>query len=230
MVVTLESQHARRPDVKIRAATLTIALSAICALTAGCATGRRTIDLNVPSSAVAVAEKGKIAITRVTDERHFENKPAQASTPSIDGDVNAASRDTLKTLIGRQRGGFGAALGDVALTPPATVETEAQALVAEGLKRRGYRVGASPGEDSVEVLVKEFWAWFRPGFAEIAFEADIRTVLTFTVAGQQRTLEVKGHGREEGQMASNEHWQRAYDLAYEDFLKNLDASLAGAGL
>jgi hypothetical protein len=31
-------------------------------------------------------------------------------------------------------------------------------------------------------------------------------------------------------MASNEHWQRAYALAYEDYLKNLDASLASAGL
>lgn len=216
--------------MKTREASLTVALIVICALTTGCATGRRTIALNVPTSTVAVAEKGRISITRVTDERHFENKPAQASTPSIDGDVNAVSRETLKTMIGRQRGEFGAALGDVALTPPATVETQAQALVTEGLKRRGYAVGTSSSGDSVEVLVKEFWAWFRPGFAEIAFEADIRTVLSFTVAGQKRTLEVKGHGREEGQMASDEHWQRAYALAYEDFLKNFDASLAGAGL
>lgn len=216
--------------MKTREASLTVTLIVICALTTGCATGRRTIALNVPTSTVAVAEKGRISITKVIDERHFENKPAQASTPSIDGDVNAVSRETLKTMIGRQRGGFGAALGDVALTPPATVETQAQALVTEGLKRRGYAVGTSSSGDSVEVLVKEFWAWFRPGFAEIAFEADIRTVLSFTVAGQKRTLEVKGHGREEGQMASDEHWQRAYALAYEDFLKNFDASLAGAGL
>ncbi len=216
--------------MKIREVNLTVALIVICALSAGCATGRRTIALNAPVSTVATADKGAISITKVTDERHFENKPSQASTPSIDGDVNTASRETLKTMIGRQRGGFGAALGDVALTPPATVETEVQALIAEGLKRRGYTVGANSRGDSVDVAIKEFWAWFRPGFAEIAFEADIRTVLSITVTGQKRTLEVKGHGREEGQVASNEHWQRAYALAYEDFLKNLDASLASAGL
>lgn len=215
--------------MKTQRVSLTVALIVVLALNAGCATGRRTIALDVPASPVAAASKGAIAITQVTDERHFENKPAQASTPSIDGDVNAVSRDKLKTMIGRQRGGFGAALGDVALTPPATVETESKALIAEGLKRRGYTVGANSGGDSVDVAIKEFWAWFRPGFAEIAFEADIRTVLSFTVAGQKRTLEVKGHGREEGQMASDEHWQRAYALAYEDFLKNLDASLASAG-
>lgn len=216
--------------MKFRKANLTVALIVICALNAGCATGRRTIALDVPVSTAATASKGAISITKVTDERQFENKPAQASTPSIDGDVSTTSRETLKTMIGRQRGGFGAALGDVALTPPATVETEVQALITEGLKRRGYTVGANSRGDSVDVMIKEFWAWFRPGFAEIAFEADIRTVLAVTVAGQKRTLEVKGHGREEGQMASNEHWQRAYSLAYEDFLKNLDVSLAGAGL
>ena len=215
--------------MKIQNVSLTVALIVVLALNAGCATGRRTIALDVPASAVATAGKGTIAIAKVTDERHFENKPAQASTPSIDGDVNKVSRETLKTMIGRQRGGFCAALGDVALTPPATVETQAQALVTEGLKRRGYTVGANSSGNAVDVAIQEFWAWFRPGFAEIAFEADIRTVLSFTVAGQKRTLEVKGHGREEGQMASDEHWQRAYALAYEDFLKNLDASLAGAG-
>ena len=216
--------------MKIREVNLTVALIVICALNAGCATGRRTIALDVPASTAAAADKGAISIAKVTDERHFEDKPAEASTPSIDGDVSTASRETLKTMIGRQRGGFGAALGDVALTPPATVETEVQALITEGLKRRGYTVGASSRGDSVDVTIEEFWAWFRPGFAEIAFEAQIRTVLSITVTGQKRTLEVKGHGREEGQMASNEHWQRAYALAYEDYLKNLDSSLADAGL
>lgn len=216
--------------MKFRTVNLAVALIVICGLSTGCATGRRTIALDVPVSTVATADKGAIRIAKVTDERHFENKPAQAATPSIDGDVNTASPETLKTMIGRQRGGFGAALGDVALTPPATVETQVQALITEGLKRRGYTVGGSSGGDSVDVAIKEFWAWFRPGFAEIAFEADIRTVISITVSGQKRTLEVKGHGRETGQVASNEHWQRAYALAYEDYLKNLDSSLAGAGL
>jgi hypothetical protein len=182
--------------MNIREASLAVMVIALCTLSTGCAVGRRTIALNVPVSAAAQEVKGTIAIAKVTDERHFENEPAQASTPSIDGDVNTASRDMLKTMIGRQRGGFGKALGDVALTPPANVETETQALITEGLRRRGYTVGANPRGDSVDV----------------------------------RTLDVRGHGREEGQMASDEHWQRAYALAYEDYLKNLDSSLADAGL
>jgi hypothetical protein len=215
--------------MKIREVSLTVTLIVICALNAGCVTGQRAITLDVPVSPVVHADKGAMSISKVTDARHFENKPAQASTPSIDGDVNTASRATLNTMIGRQRNGFGKAMGDVALAPPATVETQVQALVTEGLKRRGYTVVASSSGDSVDVAIEEFWAWFRPGFAEIAFEAQIRTLVSITVSGQKRTLDVSGHGREEGQMASDEHWQRAYALAYEDYLKNLDSSLAGTG-
>jgi uncharacterized lipoprotein YajG len=215
--------------MKYREISLTVALVMICALNAGCATGRRTIALDVPAAPAVQADRGAMSIARVTDERHFENNPAQASTPSIDGDVNTASKELLSRMIGRQRGGFGAALGDVALTPPATVETQVQALVTEGLKRRGYAVGASSSADSVDVTIAEFWAWFRPGFAVIAFEAQIRTLISITASGQKRTLDVTGHGREEGQVASNEHWQRAYQLAYEDYLNKLTSSLADAG-
>jgi len=216
--------------MKIREVSLTVTLIVICALNAGCVTGQRVIALNVPASPIVHADKGAISIAKVADERHFENNPAQASTPSVDGDVNTASRVTLNTMIGRQRNGFGKAMGDVALAPPATVETQVQALVTEGLKRRGYTVVASSSGDSADVTIEEFWAWFRPGFAEIAFEAQIRTLVSVTVSGQKHTLNVSGHGRDEGQMASDEHWLRAYELAYEDYLKNLDSSLAGAGL
>jgi hypothetical protein len=216
--------------MKIREVSLAATLIVICALNTGCVTGQRVIALNVPASPIVNADKGAISIAKVTDQRHFENQPAQASTPSIDGDVKTASRATLNKMIGRQRNGFGKAMGDVALAPPATVETQVQALVTEGLKRRGYTVVASPSGDSADVTIEEFWAWFRPGFAEIAFEAQIRTLVSITVSGQTRTLDVSGHGREEGQVASDEHWQRAYGLAYEDYLKNLDSSLAGAGL
>lgn len=212
-----------------RGIALTLVLAAICAVNTGCVTGRRVITLQVPTAPASATDKGPISVAKVTDERHFENNPPQASIPSIDGDVKKASKEMLDTMIGRQRNGFGKAMGDVAVAPPETVETQVQALVSEGLKRRGYAVGTSSGGPSVDVVIKEYWAWFRPGFAQIAFEAQIQTLVTITSSGQQRSLEVSGHGREEGQVASDEHWQRAYQLAYEDYLKNLDTSLAGEG-
>ena len=215
--------------MKIRGIGLVVALAAICALNTGCVTGRRVIALDVPPVPAASANKGPIAINQVTDARKFENKPAEASTPSIDGDVNKASKEMLSTMIGRQRNGFGKAMGDIAIAPPETVETKVRALVTEGLQQRGYTVGTSSDGPSVDIVIKEFWAWFRPGFAQIAFEAQIETLITIKSSGKEQTLTVSGHGREEGQVASDEHWQRAYRLAFEDYLKNLDTSLAGAG-
>ena len=215
--------------MKIRGIGLVVALAAICTLNTGCVVGRRVIPLDVPAVPAASADKGPITINQVTDERKFENKPAEASTPSIDGDVNKASKEMLETMIGRQRNGFGKAMGDIAIAPPETVVTTVRALVTEGLKSRGYTVGSGSGGPSVDIVIKEFWAWFRPGFAEIAFEAQIETIVSIKSPGKDQTLTVTGHGREEGQMASDEHWQRAYQLAFEDYLKNLDTSLAGAG-
>ena len=121
-------------------------IGSIAATTSGCVTGRRSIALEVPAATtvVAPANKGVVAITSVTDQRAFQNKPDDPSTPSIDGDVTKVSKDTLKTMIGRQRNGWGKAMGDIELAEGDTVESRMQALVAEGFKRRGYSIADSP--------------------------------------------------------------------------------------
>jgi len=87
-----------------------------CLFTSGCVVGRRTVSLNVPTAAsVGAATKGTVVIKSVADARKFENKPAAPSTPSIDGDVNEISAEQRKTFIGRQRNGFGHAMGDIVL-------------------------------------------------------------------------------------------------------------------
>lgn len=210
-------------------ATLAVVLVA-CALSAGCVTGRRMIALETPVQTPPEAARGTIVIGAVTDARKFENKPPQPSTPSIDGDVNSASRDTLKTMIGRQRNGYGAAMGDVALANGATVESQTRSLIAEGLKRRGYNVSDGGGADALTVNIDEFWGWFSPGFATVSFEARIRTALSMMAGGEKRELVVNGYGINKGQVASDANWQIAYARAFEDYLKNLDTALAGAGL
>lgn len=201
-----------------------------CALTSGCVTGRRMIALDTPVQTAPATSKGSVAIGAITDQRRFENKPSSPSTPSIDGDVNSASKDSLKGMIGRQRNGYGAAMGDVALAGGATVESQTRALITEGLKRRGYTASEGGGADAVTVNIDEFWGWFSPGFATVSFEARIRTNLSLTAGGQKRDLAVNGYGINKGQVASDANWQLAYARAFEDYLKNLDTALAGAGL
>jgi len=192
-------------------------------------TGRRAIDLTVPTATASAEGKGAIAILKVTDSRQFQNKPPSPSTPSIDGDVNAVPRDSLKGMIGRQRNGYGGAMGDVALAGDVNVETKVRELVSEGLRRRGY--SSTPGgTDNVSVNIEEFWAWFSPGFATVSFESRIKCQVSLTKGGQAHQLAVNGYGINKGQIASDENWQLAYARAFDDFLVNLDKALVGAGL
>ncbi len=83
-------------------------------LLTGCVLGRRTVDLPIQSIPTGTVEKGEIFIGEIKDGRTFQNKPPDPSLPSIDGDVNALTEKQKGMMIGRQRGGFGNAAGDVA--------------------------------------------------------------------------------------------------------------------
>src|SRR4051812_3920852 len=60
-------------------------------LHSGCVVGRRTVALPVPALGDGGGSKGALRIASVVDNRAFQNKPAEPSTPSIDGDVTAIS-------------------------------------------------------------------------------------------------------------------------------------------
>jgi len=209
--------------------SITVAMVAGTLLLSGCVTGRRSIPLPTPSGAAAATTKGNIAITQSTDLRKFENNPSSPSIPSVDGDVAKMPKEQLKTMIGRQRNGFGKAMGDIELAAGDNVEMQAKKLVAEGLKRRGYTSNDSPAINNAQVKVQEFWAWFTPGFATVTFESQIKVVVTLTVNGKKTELVIPGYGKNAGAAASNANWQLTYQRAFEDFLKNFDIALTGVG-
>lgn len=191
----------------------------------GCVTGRRSIDLEVPTAAKIVdGSKGTVSITSVVDKRRFENKPDDPSTPSIDGDVSTLSTQQKGKMIGRQRNTFGKAMGDVELAN-LNVESQMRLVVAEAVKRRGYAVTDSPSKNRVEVVVDKFWAWFTPGMWAVDFEANLRADMNIALNGRSSKFTVSGHGKNTGQLASDANWQLAYSRAFEDFIKNLDAIL-----
>src|SRR5687767_6105633 len=109
-------------------------------LETGCVTGRRSIALPIQPVAAVPPTKGDIRISEVVDNRQFENKPSQPSTPSIDGDVNTLSSEQKNVMIGRQRNTYGKAMGDVSLAPGDSVNKRVRALMEQGLQQRGYRV------------------------------------------------------------------------------------------
>lgn len=210
-----------------------LVVGAAIVIQAGCVTGRRTLNLPVTSSStVSPSVRGSVYIASVTDDRKFQNKPSDPSVPSIDGDVTKISASQKDQMIGRQRNGFGHAMGDIGLPAGDSVTTKVRTLVEQGLRQNGYQVSADPNSpNSVAVSVNEFWAWMTPGFWSLTFEAKIMCVLTVNNGdGSARTTVVRGYGRNPGQFAKDVNWQDAYIPAFEDFIKNFDGEIEKVGL
>jgi hypothetical protein len=132
----------------------TLALLALALASTGCVTGRRTFDLPVTAQDSAASTIGSVYIASITDDRQFQNKPSDPSTPSIDGDVRTLSAQQKDQMIGRQRNGFGKAMGDIAFPPGDSVTKRVRLLVEQGLSRSGYRVTSDPNApNSISVSV-----------------------------------------------------------------------------
>jgi Uncharacterized lipoprotein len=166
----------------------------------------------------------------VSDTRHFENKPSDPSTPSVNGDVNALSTEERSRFIGRQRNGFGHAMGDIVLPDGKTVKTKIVDIMAEGLRRRGYSIAAAgPAQGTVQVEVQDFWSWTTPGFFALSFEARIGCKVSIESNGKKATFQVRGYALNHGQVAKDKNWQEAYEEAFADFLKDFDLQLRDNG-
>ena len=74
---------------------------ALLALQAGCVTGRRALTLTIPTQGASPPISGRVFLASVTDDRDFQNKPSEPSTPSIDGDVTKMSAQDKDLMIGR---------------------------------------------------------------------------------------------------------------------------------
>lgn len=208
-----------------------IILLASVASQVGCVTGRREISLSVPQAASPSASaRGTVAIASVTDARVFQNKPSDPSTPSVNGDATKLSDQEKSRMIGRQRNTYGKAMGDVALPEKETVEGVTRQLLEQGLKKRGYQIGADANAGlSANVTITDFWAWFSPGMWSIDFEARVQCTVVLRREGKAGTLVIKGHGINSGQFASDANWREAYERAFQDFLGKMDAELEKAG-
>lgn len=214
-----------------RVAFVSAALLGCLLFASGCAVGRRTLPLDIQQTPGLGTTKGTVFIGEVADSRHFENKPQLPSVPSIDGDVTKATKEQLANIVGRQRNGYGGALGDIGLPDNDTIMQRTRLLVAEGFRRKGYAIGTDAASaTTASVVVDEFWAWVTPGMWSISFEANVACRITLKKDGNTKTLTVRGYAINKGQAATNPNWQKAYQAAFDDFLVQFDRTLTNAGL
>lgn len=201
-------------------------------LLAGCATSRSEIRL--PGTAAATpttsqASTGRAVVIRsVKDERVFEQAPRTPSTPSLGFEGALQASDEVKArAVARKRGGFGQAMGDVLLEKGQTVTGLVKENLAAAFVQAGYRVvddtaTAGPAPLVVDVRVKQFWAWFQPGFWAITLNANIETSIEATGS----PLNVNVHAEESRQLATDSAWLEIVEKALGAYRNEAAAKLA----
>jgi hypothetical protein len=206
-----------------RLVPLVTTLACVLAAT-GCATSRGVID--VPAKMGANPPAGPLVrIDRVTDRRAFEVDPRQANIPSLMNEAEIKDPKITSRAIARKRGGFGKALGDVLLPEGRTVTQVVEEALTWALQDAGYRVVRKQDPEAataipLEADIDQFWAWFRPGFAEIAVEFESSVRLTSPPLPALQTSPVKGTSRVTGVAATSGTWQEAVTRGVDDLARN----------
>ncbi len=142
-----------------------------------------------------------VVIAAVLDQREFEAAPASPSVPSLKESSQIGDKQITSRAIGRKRNAYGAALGDVLLSPPQTVASLVGDAVRSGMRDAGYRVvddsdPANARAPRVTVRVVEFWNWVTPGFSSIKLDHASRIELAGNLPALRQPLIIATDGRE----------------------------------
>lgn len=213
----------RNAKMNRRIASLIIGLL----LTAGgCATTRGVVDLPTPSastpSSEIAADALPVFISNIDDQRVFELKPSDPSTPSLkDGQIE--NEELKSRAIARKRNTFGMAMGDVMLPEGKTVNQVVEENLKITLEENGYRVVNQPGEGVTELNVKihKFWSWFTPGFWALKIEFQSELELDGTLPGLKSGTKVTGYAHQKHQAATGGAWVQTMQVGMDDMRSNL---------
>jgi hypothetical protein len=204
----------------------------ILGMTSGCATSRSVVSLDQPTNAASNPEQGiAVKIVKVSDARIFEASPKNPDTPSLSGDdINNAS---LKArALGRKRGGFGAALGDVMLPDNQTVASLMQNTLANGFRNANYRVLTpdDAGYDAaipVQARVVQFWSWLQMGFWQLTVHNRAEVEITGSLQPLKGGLTVHSSVAEPMMAVTEDDWKDTTSKGLKAFSENLVRALTG---
>ena len=204
----------------------------MCVFLAGCATNRSAITLksSIAAPAKATVPTGQTAVIRIVkDDRVFEEKPKDASIPSLGfGGAANSSAELKASAVGRKRNGFGKALGDVTLENGKTVDGVIRERLTLALQQAGYEVKQDDQAVNptlvLDVNIKQFWAWIQPGFWAITVHTKIETDLN--VAGLSTPININTHVQESRQIVPDSAWISILSKGLDDYQTKVSVELA----
>lgn len=196
--------------------------------------GRRSeIRLKVPEVSSGQATNRVVLIERITDNRRFEERPADAATPSIaEGGVASTPAEQRRYYIARVRDGYGKARNNLFLEDSQPVEEVVRELLTKGLTGLGYRVvsdRAQAGDDALVMAVEIDQLW---GFIEVKggggwsgdipkMAGEIKTTLTVRGPGGNGRYEVSGRALHGFGLMTSGHWVKMFEELFSDYQNNL---------
>ncbi|MBU0675054.1 MAG: YajG family lipoprotein [Proteobacteria bacterium] len=196
--------------------------------------GRTEIRLNIPKLSQGSNRQQLVYLRMITDNRTFEDRPNEASTPSIaEGGVASTTPEERRFYIARVRDGYGKARNNIFLDPKQPVEQVVRELLTACLSAQGYRVIGEPGQAGDNILIMDVvidqlwgfivvkgggWAGDTPKMA-----GSIKTVLNVTGAdGAKGRYEVSGEALHKFMLMTSGHWVKMFEELFDDYRKNLE--------
>lgn len=182
--------------------------SSAVAILAGCALGRDVVDVATPQTSNPASGK-QVRIEQVLDKREFQVAPPSADIASLDADQGTGPEVEARA-IGRKRGSFGKAFGDIVLPEGKTVSGLVEGAVSTAFKESGYVVlsKGDVGYDQatpVNARVVEFWAWFAPGFWAVS--TNHKSEIELSGASIPQPSLIKTRVSESKQVVTSDDWR-----------------------
>lgn len=180
------------------------------------------------NSQSASSAKGTVFIESVNDKRDFQDKPKQASTPSIyKKQVASVSAAEKNTYIGRQRNSYGYGAANIVLDKNQTVTGLIKNRVSKAFAANGFYIineRSNIKQDTllVHVDINKFWEFVRMGFWKGALCAQINT----NISTQNKTITTDIDYAEEMMAVYEEDHRKILNQALQEYEKDLTAKIA----
>ncbi|MCX5694849.1 MAG: hypothetical protein NT014_07030 [Candidatus Omnitrophica bacterium] len=205
-----------------------LSLSTVIFLLTGCISSRG-FKIDVPQNSMVKPNGIQVYIRSIQDNREFQVRPRSADIPSFGSKKNIGNPQIQCRTIGRQRNGYGKALGNVFLSEDQKIETVVYEAIKSSLNSLGYEVTDSRAyakENAIilDVAINKFWSWINMGGGwSMKMDSEVETVIT--LASTSKKLVITGTGRNHYQVASSANWKKVMELAVKDYISQANDKL-----